>query len=1186
MEYYVDLESTCRALRRLTLKHWKRFDETGERVAIDNSISHCRIELGLRPQGHPHRSDTMDYLGTFLDERFRRWRGIEDLEEAIKFHRTALELRPDGHPDRSESLLKLASSLKTRFDQLGGTAELDEAIERHRTALQLFPNGHPYRSMSLNNLANALRTRFRQFGRTTDIDEAIKFHRAALELRPNGHPHRCMSLNNLANSFQNRFEQFGQPTDLDEAIKYHRAALQLYPERHPDRSLSLNNLAHSLQTRFDQRGRTADLDEAIKNHHAALELRPNGHPHRSESLNNLANSLQAQFKLCGQTVDLDEAIKYRRAALQLLPNSHPYRPMCLNNLASSLRTRFEQHGQTQDLDEAIKHHRAALQICLDGHSDRSMFLNNLAGSLQTRFRQYGRTADLDEAIECHRAALEHLPDSHPIRSSSLNNLASSLQTRFEQYGQAADNNEAIKYYRAALDLFPDGHPDRPASLNNLAVSLQTRFEQYGQSTDLDEAIKYYRAALELRPNGHNSRSMSLNNLASSLRIRFEQRGQTADIDESIEYHRAALQLYPEGHPDRSMSLNNLANSLEARFQKRGLSTDLDEAIKHHRAALQSLPEGHPVRSASQKNLAKSLLSRFEKSGLVDDFEECIQLLEHAADHKLSSLTMRLAAASQWANLAGSHAHDTTSRAYKMVMLLLQRALVVSPNLHAQHELLSQGRYYRTFALDAAAHAVEGEILEDAIEMLEQGRGLLWSQMRGFRTPLDQLMETNRELAERFSSVSHRLERLTTSSEGWTAGMTLATSSKDLIPSGSFDFRVHEKQQSLDKMLKLKRQVSNEQDEIIDEIRRIPGFESFLKATPFKVLQQVASEGPVIVVNHSKYRSDALIILPYEDVPVVCVPLDGEFHRDGTTLYVELLVTRKRLGPGSSEYDTKLLEAMKFLWDRVVSKVVNKLKEFGIIEGSRIWWCPTSVLSVLPFHAAGPFKGTDGTIKYLLDDYVSSYTPTLGALISARSREYKDDPTMLVVGDTKSLMSTEKEIRAVRDHTRSYISSPTIFLNERACRDRVMKRLQKATWVHFACHGHLGSGSLDSSFVLSDGGLTLLDIIRADLPNAEFAFLSACHTAEQDGSGSYDEVLHLASAAQFCGFRSVIGTMWELYDADGPLLARKVYSYMAEYEDGEVIHKRSAAALRKAILELRRQDGVQTERWVNLVHIGA
>ncbi|KAF9255091.1 hypothetical protein L218DRAFT_884871, partial [Marasmius fiardii PR-910] len=72
--------------------------------------------------------------------------------------------------------------------------------------------------------------------------------------------------------------------------------------------------------------------------------------------------------------------------------------------------------------------------------------------------------------------------------------------------------------------------------------------------------------------------------------------------------------------------------------------------------------------------------------------------------------------------------------------------------------------------------------------------------------------------------------------------------------------------------------------------------------------------------------------------------------------------------------------LEWLWEDVVSKVVDELKIASVAKGSCIWWCPTSVLTILPFHAAG--YETKDTKNYLIDSYISSYTPTLQALIDA------------------------------------------------------------------------------------------------------------------------------------------------------------------------------------------------------------
>jgi len=76
---------------------------------------------------------------------------------------------------------------------------------------------------------------------------------------------------------------------------------------------------------------------------------------------------------------------------------------------------------------------------------------------------------------------------------------------------------------------------------------------------------------------------------------------------------------------------------------------------------------------------------------------------------------------------------------------------------------------------------------------------------------------------------------------------------------------------------------------------------------------------------------------------------------------------------------------------------------------------------------------------------------------------------------------------------------------------------------------MASGDKDQPFLASlrlhsGNRLTLLDLIQARLPGAELAFLSACHSAAGDGI-TPDETIHLAAALQFCGFRSVVGTLW-------------------------------------------------------------
>jgi CHAT domain-containing protein len=61
----------------------------------------------------------------------------------------------------------------------------------------------------------------------------------------------------------------------------------------------------------------------------------------------------------------------------------------------------------------------------------------------------------------------------------------------------------------------------------------------------------------------------------------------------------------------------------------------------------------------------------------------------------------------------------------------------------------------------------------------------------------------------------------------------------------------------------------------------------------------------------------------------------------------------------------------------------------------------------------------------------------------------------------------------------------------------------------------------------------------DLSSHAFAFLSACQTAVGDFH-TPDEVIHLATALQFAGVNSVIGTLWKVTDSTVQRLVEAFY----------------------------------------------
>jgi len=247
------------------------------------------------------------------------------------------------------------------------------------------------------------------------------------------------------------------------------------------------------------------------------------------------------------------------------------------------------------------------------------------------------------------------------------------------------------------------------------------------------------------------------------------------------------------------------------------------------------------------------------------------------------------------------------------------------------------------------------------------------------------------------------------------------------------------------------------------------------------------------------------------------------------------------------------------------------------------------------HAAGPYKSGQ---KNLPELYISSYTPTLSSLIRARSNEVPRPsvPKLLVMcqpddnNESSKLPNVGEELPSVREEIRRIHSlgdSVHVLFGEEASCNTLLLRLQQYLWVHLACHGHLRAKEPFLSYfqLHNNEQLTLGDLIKARLSNAELAFLSACRSAAIDINNTPDEAIHLAAALQFCGFRSVVGTLWAMTDLDGPDVAEDFYKYMFHKMGAGGDFRGSAAALNYATQRMRIR-GVPVDRWINFVHIGA
>ena len=430
---------------------------------------------------------------------------------------------------------------------------------------------------------------------------------------------------------------------------------------------------------------------------------------------------------------------------------------------------------------------------------------------------------------------------------------------------------------------------------------------------------------------------------------------------------------------------------------------------------------------------------------------------------------------------------------------MQESLSFAPTLEIQHfRLVAMRDMYEKLPLDYASYLVQIGQLTQAIETLERGRGLLWSEMRGLRVSIDRLCAVNLPLAEKFTAVNRDLETLTASGSPvvWM---------QDGQPGGG------EGMAPFGLLVVKQRKLVEERERLISQIRAQPGFESFLILPSFNTLRSAAAGGPVILIIHSRWRSDIIILL--HNSPSSLIPTSDDFYDRAKGLHEKLLAARNT-GLDSGEYEDTL-EVLRHLNDLVGCPVIERLRELRIPEQSRVWWCPTSVFCSLPLHAMGPISSNGPTKLYFSDIYISSYTPTLSALIESRepSTQPLDVPSMLlVVQPDDEIQSSIEEMHIVQavcpsvETLNGKVATPIVTLD---C-------LRRHQCFHISCHGELETGKpFDAYFELYKGArLTLLDIVRSQLSSAEFTFLSACHTAEITEESIANEGLHLAAAVQY------------------------------------------------------------------------
>ena len=1052
---------------------------------------------------------------------------VADIEQALRAGDQAVRASAAGTPERFEALIVNADIRGRRFESTGRPADLAECVQMRGDLLTIARTQRPD---LVPDLLFAFAYASLELGRRTGDQRSVELALVAAQ-----------EMHDVA-------AELGAP-DLHAAVATAiRLGVPMLPADHPDRAALAAVRASSLIQLMITTDDLTLLDEAAEQVDRAVRLCPPGDPNLMSFLMLRTDVRRLRYD-SEQTLDALDALRdSARQALDHSPAGHPAHEATLYNLGLVHRDRYRMLGERADLDGAA-HFLRMVADQTRNPATRDAARNALTEVAALRgpepavppgLRFAGTSGDTPQGPP-------ELAGDDPGEVLRHTGVMREQLEAYEKTGDPGRLDQVCAYGRTLLAGLPA--EDRWMVGTVLGPALMRRFEEHGRPEDLDEAVELLREAMARPAFDPDHLAGDAVNLAAALANRFLRDRDSADLDEAVALARRAVESVRPEDVRRGGYLSTLGTTLAYRFQHTGRRADLDESIdigtKVRSAARTPDAERH-----ANANLGNRLRTRFHLGNDPADLDRAITLLSAAAEpgDPWSKVNLGLARADR-----GDLAEAADLFRSVVAATSAQSTVQGAARLGLADALAGLGRF------DEAVVALDGRLPEQTFERMDALvlLGRLHAQQAAHGSgDWSRASETYAQaIAHLPVIVSGGLpagDRDRLISRWWDVACDAAAAA---VAAGAVERAVE--------MLDHGRSLWWGQ---VLDARADP-----TPATAFADLVDVAAEGPVVLVNVSRYRCDALVLTP-AGVRVVPLPdLTADEADTRTRRYLEASAGAGVGGASAGPREQALLAYLEWLWDVVAAPVFEAVP---VPAGSRLWWCPTGPLALAPLHAAGYHDPDDGPAgRSVLDRVVSSTTPTLRALRHARRARPSTAPRPLVVAVPEKpfyvtglpgLPSAAREAELLRGR----FPDATVVIGAAATRTRVIELLTGHTRVHLACHGER------AALFLADAPLTITDLAGLDLRDADLAVLTACHTARGD-TDRPDEAGHLAAALQVAGYRHVISTLWAIGDDTAVDVTDQLY------RDEE-----PARGLHAVTLELRRTNPYQPSRWAPFIHLGA
>lgn len=334
----------------------------------------------------------------------------------------------------------------------------------------------------------------------------------------------------------------------------------------------------------------------------------------------------------------------------------------------------------------------------------------------------------------------------------------------------------------------------------------------------------------------------------------------------------------------------------------------------------------------------------------DDATRATEAYLESAENSISPPIHRLKAYVQYARLLADFSHLftlprlTSLEAYERVLDLISQCIWLGSTVLSRYtgqdlEVVSKA------VSDAVAAAIAAGGCIKAIEWFDAGRSIIWSQVLQLFTPLEDLRRAHPALADELDRVSKALYRSGSAS------------------SSSTPLQFHNVRRPLGLPLQNSHSLALEYTNLVQQTRKLEGFEDFLRPKTFAQLSLACTDGPVVIVHVHELHCDALVLhsagkvehvplrkLSYDDAKSLKTCLwtylrsRGLMDRTGDSRDVEDVEEGREAGADDEEGADDLCEILGDLWTAVVRPIMQVVHDEAQVSLCAEYYCYTFLTS--------------------------------------------------------------------------------------------------------------------------------------------------------------------------------------------------------------------------------------------------